>query len=165
MSERTETRWLDQEQQRSWRAYIVGTTMLLDRLDRELRQSHGISLPEYEVLVRLSEAPDRSIRMAMLADAMSYSRSRITHTVSRLEKLGLIERTTTDGDKRGVAAVMTQHGYDVLAEAAPLHVSGVRDHFVEMSTDADFAAVGRVFNAVTDHLAPDHSPGADIRQG
>jgi DNA-binding MarR family transcriptional regulator len=160
----TGTPWLDEGQQRSWRAYIAGTTMLLDRLDRELRQSHDISLPEYEVLVRLSEAPERTLRMAALADAMSYSRSRITHTVARLETAGLVERCAADTDRRGVMARLSSEGQARLVAAAPTHVAGVREHLVGLANDNDFAAVGRVFDAVTDHLVPDHGPAADIRK-
>jgi DNA-binding MarR family transcriptional regulator len=157
------TRWLDQEQQRSWRAYIMGSTLLMDRLDRELRQAHGLSMPEYEVLVRLSESDCRALRMAVLADAVSYSRSRITHTVARLEKMGLVARTAADGDRRGVAAVLTDKGYAVLEEAAHIHVSGVREHLVDLASAEDFAAMGRVFDAVCDHLLAGASPEADIR--
>lgn len=157
------TRWLDGEQQHSWRAYIVGTTMLLDRLDRDLRQTHGISLPEYEVLVRLSEQPGRSMRMAVLADGMSFSRSRITHTVARLEKMGLVTRSRTDHDGRGVATTLTDEGMATLESAACTHVTGVRENLVDLAACDDFAALGRVFDAVADNLAPEHSPAADIR--
>ena len=159
------TRWLTEDEQHSWRAYIMGTTMLMDQLDRELQQAHGISLPEYEILVRLSESPDRSVRMAILADALSYSRSRTTHTVKRLEAMGLIRRESIPGDGRGVAAVMTEVGWDLLVEAAPTHVNGVREHLVDQTNPADFAAVGRAFDNVSDHLLGDNPAcaEADIR--
>lgn len=156
--------WLDADQQRAWRAYMLGTTLLLDRLDRDLRQQHGLSLPEYEVLVRLSEAPDRSMRMALLADAMCHSRSRATHTVARLEKAGLVLRGATDEDRRGVTATLTDRGMDALRRAAPVHVAGVRRHLVEQATAADFAAVGRVFDAVCDDLMVGHAEATDIRR-
>ncbi|HEX7738058.1 MAG TPA: MarR family transcriptional regulator, partial [Marmoricola sp.] len=139
------------------------TTMLLDRLDRELRQAHDLSLPEYEILVRLSESPDRTLRMAALADAMAYSRSRITHTVARLERAGLISRGEDPTDRRGVTAHLTDVGFDKLAAAAHTHVTGVREHLVDLASDADFAAIGRAFDAVTDHLITEHGPAADIR--
>src|SRR5512144_293968 len=84
--------WLDPDQQHAWRAYLVGTTLLMDRLDRELRERHDLSLPEYEILVRLSEAPGRRLRMAVLAASVSHSRSRVTHTVSRMQRAGLVVR-------------------------------------------------------------------------
>lgn len=166
MTATAEPRWLSEDEQRSWRAYIMGTTMLMDQLDHELQQAHGISLPEYEILVRLSESEDRSVRMAVLADALSYSRSRTTHTVKRLEKMGLIRRESIPGDGRGVAAVMTDLGWDRLVAAAPTHVTGVREHFVDQADAADFAAVGRAFDQVSDHLLSDNPvcAEADIRR-
>ena len=161
--EHHETRWLDEHQQRSWRAYLVGTTLLMDRLDRELREQHRMSLPEYEILVRLSEAPDNRLRMAMLADSVSHSRSRVTHTVSRMESAGLVTRDACVADGRGVEAVLTEHGKAALTSAAPTHVAGVRRLLVDLVGDDDFDAVGRVFDAVTDALIGDSNPAMDIR--
>ena len=75
-----QTRWLDEDQQRSWRALVMGMTLLLDRLDDDLRRTCDLSLVEYEILVRLSEREGRQMRMAQLADALAHSRSRVTHT-------------------------------------------------------------------------------------
>ena len=154
--------WLDAAQQRAWRAYLVGTTLLMDRLDRDLRERHQLSLPEYEILVRLSEAPDRRMRMAALADSLSHSRSRVTHTVARMERAGLVTRVACVSDGRGVEARLSDKGLLVLEEAAHTHVQGVREHLVDLAGDDDFAAVGRVFDAVTDHLVS-AQPGLDIR--
>jgi DNA-binding MarR family transcriptional regulator len=157
-----DVRWLDREQQRSWRAFLVGTTLLMDRLDRELREQHRLSLPEYEILVRLSEAEGHRMRMAMLADSVSHSRSRVTHTVSRMETAGLVVRDSCLADGRGVEAVLTEQGHQALADAAPTHVAGVRRLLVDLVDDEDFQAVGRVFNAVTDALI-EGNPAMDIR--
>ena len=154
--------WLDEDQQRSWRAFLVGTTLLMDRLDRELREQHRISLPEYEILVRLSEAEGNRARMAVLADSVSHSRSRVTHTVSRMERAGLVARDACVSDRRGVEAVLTNLGRRTLEEAAPTHVAGVRRLLVDLVDDGDFEAVGRVFNTVTDGLIEDHA-AMDIR--
>jgi DNA-binding MarR family transcriptional regulator len=159
----TETRWLDAEQQDSWRAFIVGSTLLMDTLDRELRQEHGISLAEYEILVRLSESPDRTLRMAKIAESMQHSRSRVTHTVTRMEKDGLIRREAATDDKRGVDAMMTDKGWELLKAAAHTHVSGVRAHFVDLASSTDFAALGRVMNAVSDQLVAENPSFEDIR--
>lgn len=159
-----ETRWLDADQQAVWRAYLVGSTLLSDTLDRELRATHGISLGEYEILVRLSEAPDRTLRMAKIAESMSHSRSRVTHTVSRMEKAGLIRREAAAHDKRGVDAIMTEQGWDLLRAAAHTHVTGVREHFVDLADPADFAALGRVMNAVSDQLVVENPAFEDIRE-
>jgi DNA-binding MarR family transcriptional regulator len=153
--------WLQPEEQQAWRAYLVGTTLLMDRLDRDLRE-HSLSLAEYEILVRLSEAAERRMRMAELARSVSHSRSRVTHTVSRLERAGLVERSSCVSDGRGVEAVLTDRGQQVLAEAAPAHVAGVRELLVEVAGEDDLEAVGRVFNAVADRLIATN-PAADIR--
>lgn len=158
-----QTRWLSDEQQAAWRAYIVGTTLLMDALDRELRHAHGLSLGEYEILVRLSESPNRTLRMAQIADSMRHSRSRVTHTVSRMEKAGLISRCAAEGDRRGVDARMTDKGWDLLVQAAPTHVTGVREHFVDLATDEQFTVLGRVMDAVSDHLLAQNPSFTDIR--
>ena len=152
MTETSTARWLDADQQRTWRALVMGTTLLFDRLDDDLRRSFDISLVEYEILVRLSEREGRQLRIAQLADALSHSRSRVTHTVARMERAGLVERCTSPDDGRGILARMTDAGWDLLVRVAPVHVNGVRDHLVDLASAEDFAAVGRVMNAVADHL-------------
>jgi DNA-binding MarR family transcriptional regulator len=155
------TRWLDDDQQRSWRALVMGTTLLFDRLDDDLRDAHDISLVEYEILVRLSER-DGQMRMAALADALAHSRSRVTHTVTRMEKAGLVQRSSSPEDGRGIVATLTKKGDDLLVRAAPTHVAGVRAYLVDLAADADFAAVGRVFDAVSDNLVAAH-PEMELR--
>jgi DNA-binding MarR family transcriptional regulator len=162
MTDNHDALWLDAAQQRAWRAYLVGSTLLMDRLDRDLRDAHDLSLPEYEILVRLSEAPDRRLRMAALADSLSHSRSRVTHTVSRMEREGLVDRVACLSDGRGVEAHLTDKGFALLETAAHTHVRGVREYLVALASDEDFAAVGRVFDAVTDRLVA-AQPGLDIR--
>ncbi len=142
MAEAEEARWLDESQQQSWRALMMGITLLLDRLDADLRRGFDISLAEYEILVRLSERPQRQLRMAQLADAMAHSRSRVTHTVKRMENAGLVERADSTEDGRGVVCAMTDEGYHLLERMAPTHVSGVRDYLVDLATSEDFAALG-----------------------
>jgi DNA-binding MarR family transcriptional regulator len=162
MSEARGTRWLDGDQQASWRAFAVGVTLLLDRLDADLQKAFDLSLTEYEILVRLSERPGRSMRMAQLADALAHSRSRVTHTVARMQRTGLVLRAASPEDGRGIVCTLTDRGYDLLVEAAPLHVHGVRDYLVDLSSREDIAALGRVMNAVTDRLIECH-PEADLR--
>ena len=162
MSEARGTRWLDADQQGSWRAFAVGVTLLLDRLDADLQHAYDVSLTEYEILVRLSERPERSMRMAQLADALAHSRSRVTHTVARMQNAGLVSRSTSPEDGRGSVCTLTDAGYALLVEAAHVHVEGVRDYLVDLASTEDFAALGRVMNAVTDRLIACH-PEADIR--
>ncbi|REF37745.1 MarR family winged helix-turn-helix transcriptional regulator [Thermasporomyces composti] len=140
-------RWLTAEQQRVWRNYLVGTACLMERLENDLR-GIGLSLAEYEIMVRLSEAPERTLRMAELAASVHHSRSRLTHTVCRMEAMGLVERLPCPSDRRGVLARLTDAGYARLVEAAPIHVAGVREAFVDLVSPEDFAAIGRAFEAV-----------------
>jgi len=140
----------------------MGMTLLVDRLDDDLRRSFGLSLTEYEILVRLSEADNRRLRMAQLADALAHSRSRVTHTVARLEKAQLVGRTTTPEDGRGIVCEMTDKGWDLLVRMAPAHVQGVRDHLVDLVSADDFAALGRVMDSVSDHLVAAH-PEMEMR--
>jgi len=162
MSEARGTRWLDADQQGSWRAFVVGVTLLLDRLDADLQHAFDLSLTEYEILVRLSERSERSMRMAQLADSLAHSRSRVTHTVARMQNAGLVARSTSPEDGRGIVCTLTDAGYSLLVEAAHVHVEGVRDYLVDLAPTDDFAALGRVMNAVTDRLIAGH-PEADIR--
>jgi DNA-binding MarR family transcriptional regulator len=160
----TTPRWLTASQQRIWRTFLLGTSHLMQRLDRDLA-GLGLSLPEYEIMVRLSEAPNGTARMAELADSLHHSRSRLTHTIARMETAGLVERHSCPSDRRGVLATLTDAGYDRLVEAAPVHVAGVRDGFVDLVDDADFEAVGRAFEAIitrggtsTSRRSPQTSP-------
>jgi DNA-binding MarR family transcriptional regulator len=146
------TRWLTGDQQRAWRSYLLGTTLLMERLDRDLREKHDLSLPEYEILVRLSESPERHLRMAEIADAVKNSRSRITHTVARLERSGLVERRQCDTDGRGVLAILTDDGFAKLERASHDHVASVRAALVDVVGEEDLLAVGRAFAAVADTL-------------
>ena len=157
------TRWLDESQQRSWRGLLMGWTLLSDQLEDELREAHGLSLAEYEILVRLSESDERQLRMAQLAGALAHSRSRVTHTVGRMERRGLVERCDSPDDRRGVLARLTPAGSQLLQAAAHTHVTGVRAHLVDLAGDEDFEALGRVMNAVADQLIVGH-PEMDIRQ-
>lgn len=116
---------------------------------------------EYEILVRLSESDGR-LRMAHLADALAHSRSRITHTIKRMEVAGLVERTDSPDDKRGVFAVITGAGRVLLEKMAPTHVAGVREHFVDIAEGSDFEALGRLMDAVSDQLIPGH-PDREMR--
>lgn len=152
MNTSEETRWLSADKQQAWRAYLGGATILHDRLDRDLRERHDLSMPEYEILVRLSEHDDHRLRMAELADSVSHSRSRMTHTVARLERAGFVKRQACADDGRGVEALLTEEGYRRLTEAAHTHVRGVREYFVDLADDEEFAAIGRVMQRVVDSL-------------
>ncbi|MFC9257246.1 MarR family winged helix-turn-helix transcriptional regulator [Amycolatopsis thailandensis] len=146
------TNWLDTDQQRDWRAFIEGSVRFVDLLDRRLREQHGLSLAEYELLVRLSEADDGSMRMADLAKSAYYSRSRLSHRVNGLEVRGLVRRETTADDGRGVRARLTDEGRETLLRAAPDNLRTVRAHFVDVIEPEDLRAIGRAMRAVSEQL-------------
>src|SRR6201747_695678 len=135
------TRWLDEEEQRTWRAFLSATQLLFDQLDRELQRDVKIPHAYYEILVRLSESPERTLRMSQLADSTLSSRSRLSHAVSRLEESGWVERRSCPTDRRGQLAVLTDKGFAALEAAAPGHVEGVRAHLFDPLTPDQIAAL------------------------
>lgn len=140
--------WLDSEQQQHWRTFLIGSWALLNALERDLEESAQLSMSEYEVLVRLSEAEDRSLRMSQLAEQVVASRSRLTHTVRRMEQAGLVLRRSSAGDRRGVDCILTDDGYARLVAAAPHHVASVRARLVDVLDAADFARLGAMFETI-----------------
>jgi DNA-binding MarR family transcriptional regulator len=146
-------RWLKETEQVHWRAYVAGSTLLWEVLDRDLKAGHGLTMAEYEILVRLSESPERRLRMAELAESAYQSRSRLSHTCSRLESKGLVIRQPCEGDKRGVNAILTPEGMALLERAARDHVNTVRDFFVDIVDPEDLAAIGRAFTAIAGKAA------------
>lgn len=143
-----ETRWLDAEEQRTWRAFLEATQLVFDRIDRELQQQSSIPHAYYEILVRLSEQPGRSMRMSELADRSLSSRSRLSHAVARLEEAGWVRRESCPSDKRGWLAVLTDEGYAALAAAAPGHVETVRRLIFDQLTPAQVGQLRRISEAV-----------------
>ncbi|ARU52229.1 DNA-binding MarR family transcriptional regulator [Cellulosimicrobium cellulans] len=150
-----EPRWLDPEQQRLWRAYLDGTVRFIESLGRDHEERSDVSLNEYELLVRLSESPDHTLRMSALADGLARSRSRVTHTVARMEARGLVRRSASTGDRRGVNCEMTAEGYRVLVASAPAHVAAVRRFMVDVLTPEQFRALGEAMAAVAEACKAD----------
>jgi DNA-binding MarR family transcriptional regulator len=144
----TETRWLTPAEQRAWRAYLEATYLLFDELDRQLQQDAGIPHGYYEILVRLSESPDRQMRMSQLADQTRSSRSRLSHAVARLEERGWVERIDCPTDRRGQLAHLTDVGFAALAEAAPGHVETVHSHFIDPLTPEQVAQLAGIGEAI-----------------
>jgi len=120
------TRWLSDEEQCAWRAFIQASSRLFDDLERQLQREAGLSHGDYEVLVRLSETPERRMRMSELAEQALVSRSRLSHAVSRLEARGYLRRVACETDRRGIHAVLTDEGFARLEGLAPAHVEEVR---------------------------------------
>lgn len=146
------TRWLTKEQQSHWRSWRTVATVLPEQLSRELQELHGLTGTDYEILVRLSESENKSIRMSDLAAQTLLSRSRLSHQIDRMEAAGLVTREICADDRRGQLAVLTNVGMKTLVAAAPDHVEGVRKHFVDILTDAEYKALGSALKKIADHL-------------
>jgi DNA-binding MarR family transcriptional regulator len=138
------TRWLDADQQHSWRRLMRGSAKLFEELNHDLEEQSGLSLNEYEVLVRLSEAEGRTLRMSVLADELVHSRSRLTHTIRRMEGAGLVERTSCPDDRRGVNCTLTAAGFARLEAAAPGHVESVRARLVDRISPDQLRQLGDI---------------------
>ena len=143
------TRWLDEEQQRTWRAFLAAVAQLQTGLDAQLQAEAGMPHAYYELLVRLSEAPDRTLRMSALAEAASVSRSRLSHAVAQLEQRGWVRRQPCPEDRRGQLAALTDEGFAALAAAAPGHVEAVRRLLVDRLTPEQVRQLRRISEAVT----------------
>jgi len=146
------TKWLTATEQGYWRSWISVTLLLQHQLGRDLQTETGLTLPDYEILVRLSEAPDRRIRMSELADLTLSSRSRLSHQIDRMTKAGLVDRQECTQDRRGFFAVLTDAGYEELVAAAPKHVTSVRRRIVDVLTPEEFAELGRINQKLVDAL-------------
>ncbi|MER5455261.1 MarR family transcriptional regulator [Micromonospora sp. NPDC002389] len=146
------TRWLDPDEQRTWRAFLTASRALMETLDRELQRDAGMPHAYYEILVRLSEAPERRLRMSELAEASGSSRSRLSHAVARLEAAGWVRREDCPTDRRGQIALLTDDGFAALAAAAPGHVEGVRRHLFDALSPAQVDQLRRISEALADRL-------------
>ena len=146
------TRWLNEHEQRTWRAYLAATQLLASRLDRELQQDAGLPHGYYELLVRLSEAPERRLRMSALATTSWSSRSRLSHAVGKLEALGCVRRESCPSDGRGAFAVLTDEGMAVLEAAAPGHVEAVRRHLFDPLSPAQVDQLREICEALLGSL-------------
>jgi DNA-binding MarR family transcriptional regulator len=147
-----DVRWLDADEQAVWRAFLDVSRLLFEQLGRQLSDDSGMSLAEYEILVQLSEAPGRRLRMSELADRVVSSRSRITHTVGRMEDRALVHREACADDGRGVLCVLTDAGFAQLEAAAPGHVEMVRTVLFEPLDPADVAGLGVALAKVREQL-------------
>ena len=147
-----ETRWLSDEEQRTWRSFLAAIRLLTDELDHELQRDADMPHTYYEILVALSEAPGRTLRMSQLADLSQSSRSRLSHAVSRLEEAGWVRREACPTDKRGALAVLTDEGFNALEAAAPGHVEAVRRCVFDVLTPDQVEQLGEISAALRDGL-------------
>jgi len=147
-------RWLDPTERQTWLAWVLSTRLLWEELERDLQRDAGLAFGYYEILVMLSEAAGRRLRMSELADATQSSRSRLSHAIARLEDLGWVRRESCPTDRRGAFAVLTDAGFDALASAAPDHVESVRTHLFDQLTPDQQVQLRSISETLLDHLLP-----------
>jgi len=140
--------WLTADEQQAWRAYMRATTLLTARLNRLLQADSGLSLPEYEVLVQLSEAPNGKLRPFQLGLALEWEQSRLSHLLSRMSRRGFVVRRDCVGDRRGAEVVLTMAGRAAIESAAPGHVATVRRLVFDRMDSEQAAAFGQAFKAM-----------------
>ena len=141
-------RWLNADEQKVWRSFLTATQALNEELDRQLQRDAGMPHAYYEILVRLSEAEGRTLRMRDLAARSSFSRSRLSHAVTRLEAAGWVRRVECDTDRRGFMAVLTDEGFKALDAAAPGHVESVRTLLFDPLTTEQVQQLGAIADAI-----------------
>ncbi|MET9614151.1 MarR family winged helix-turn-helix transcriptional regulator [Kitasatospora indigofera] len=150
-TEEETTPWLTAREQRLWRAHLEVSKLLDYQLGREL-QPHGLAINDYEILVVLSEAPERRMRMTDLATATLQSKSRLSHQITRMETAGLVLRQECPGDRRGLYAHLTGLGWETMQRVAPDHVRSVRRHFIDRFTPEQLDAMYAALGPVAEHL-------------
>ena len=144
-------RWLNSREMKTWRSYIVASRRLLDALETDL-DGHDLSMPDYEVMAQLSEAPGRRMRMSELAELAMLSKSRLSHRMKVMEKAGWIRREECATDRRGSWAVMTDKGWRAIVAAAPDHVGSVRKRFIDQLSSSEQDQLSAIFARLTEEL-------------
>jgi DNA-binding MarR family transcriptional regulator len=152
-------RWLTGDEQAAWRSFLSAVALLNGAVEAQLQRDNGLSHADYEILVRLSEAPNHALRMSDLADRTLFSRSRLSHAVGRLERAGLVRREPYPGDRRGLCAVLTEQGLGALEVAAPGHVETVRRALFDALTQDQIEQLRAIAQAVVAAVSPDPSAG------
>ena len=159
----SEPRWLDPDERRIWLGWVFTSRLLWEEIGRDLQRDSNLSWGHYEILVMLSETPDRARRMSELADATQSSRSRLSHAVARLEELGWVRRETCATDRRGQLAVLTDDGFAALQAAAPMHVESVRRHLFDQLSAEQLLALRDIQMTLLEHLLPIANARGDVR--
>jgi DNA-binding MarR family transcriptional regulator len=146
-------RWLDQTEDRAWRGYRRLRLLLDLQINRDLTRESGLSEPDYDVLSNLSETAGHRLRLSDLAAHMRWSKSRLSHHISRMQARGLVTRQDCATDGRGAFAVLTDTGLRAIEAAAPGHVASVRRHFIDLLSEEQIHVLGDIAQTVLTHLA------------
>lgn len=140
---------LDACEMKAWHALIRAHSRVVRRLEAELEAEQGLTLPAYEVLAHLSEAPDQRLRMSELATHAVLTPSGLTRLIDKLARQGLVERQRCAADARVVYAVLTPAGMARLVAAYPTHVRGVREHYLDWLTPEQQDALSEALASLT----------------
>ena len=154
----TEPRWLDDTEARAWRGYMRMRTLLHAQIVRDLAREAGLSGPDYDVLSNVSEAEGRRARLGDLAARMAWSRSRLSHHITRMEQRGLVTRQDCADDGRGAFVVLTDAGWRAIQAAAPGHVASVRRHFIDLLSREQLDALADISQTVVRRLCDEPPP-------
>ena len=150
----SEPRWLDDDERHMWLSWIFASRLLWAEIERDLQRDSGIPYGYYEILVMLSAAENRTLRMSELADATQSSRSRLSHAIARLEESGWVRRDRCGEDRRGAFAVLTDQGFAALEAAAPMHVESVRRHLFDQLSPEQQHELTEICDRLLEHLLP-----------
>jgi DNA-binding MarR family transcriptional regulator len=148
LSQVTPTQPLSDSELGAWRGLLRTHAMLVKRLDAELEAAHGLALTSYEVLLHLSHADERKMRMCDVAESVLLSRCGLTRLIDRLERDGLVERVSCADDARGAFAQLTDGGLAKLREAQVTHLDGVREHFLRHFSGAELGMLADAWSRV-----------------
>lgn len=145
--------WLDDEQQRAWRALLDVYARLFARLNRELQADSGLSLQDYDVLVALTDVPDGTARMRDLGVNLQWEKSRLSKHVTRMEARGLVARRECHDDRRGAYVDITDAGLTAIRAAAPAHAALVKDVVFGGLSPTQVRELGKICSTVVDRLS------------
>ena len=148
----SEVVWLDEREERAWRALQFMQMQLIAQLGRELARESGLSYPDYVVLVALTDRPDGRMRLFELGHQLGWEKSRTSHHVNRMAERGLVEKVKCETDRRGWFVDITARGRAEIEAAAPGHARAVRRHFVDLVTPRQLATMGAAAQTVLDAL-------------
>ena len=138
----------------AWQGLLHAHHQITRVLDAELRGEHDLTFGEYDVLLRLVQAPDRSLRMTEIAQRVLISPSGLTRVVDGLEEKGLVERRRDSDDARVVRARLTDAGREKVRQASRTHLRGIREHFTGRLTEAQLRAVAAALQVITGPHVP-----------
>ena len=150
-TKKSEPRWLNPREMKAWRSYITTVRRMFEALESDL-SPHSLSNSDYEVLVHLSEAESKRLRMSDLAEIAMLSKSRLSHRMKVMEREGWVKREACKEDRRGSWAVMTDKGWKTLVKAAPDHTESIRNRFIDHLTGKDQEDLARIFDRVHTQL-------------